>query len=58
MAEPPSEEGAVQASETWALPAVACRDCGALGALAGALGVAFASFEATLSPIAFRAVTL
>ena len=45
-------------SETWRVARGRLQDCGALGGVAGAIGVAFASFEATLSPIAFRAVTL
>ena len=56
-AEPPFELGALHESETWLLPALAPSDCGAEGAVAGALGVAGASFEESDSPTALLAFT-
>jgi len=48
---------AVQVRTTCALPAAPCRPVGADGAVAGAVGVAFISFELALSPVEFTADT-
>ena len=55
---PPSDDGAVQVSPTWPLPAVAVRPVGAPGAVAGATGVAVAGEEAGPGPIALAARTV
>ena len=57
IAEPPSEVGALQPSETLPLPAEAEFSVGAPGAVAGADGVAERSPEREPSPTEFTAVT-
>ena len=53
MIEDPPLDPAVNEMETWAFPAVATREVGALGAVEG---VAVTLLEATLSPLAFTAL--
>jgi hypothetical protein len=53
----PPFDGAVQASVTWLLPAVATRPVGAPGTVAGADGVAERSLERAPSPTPLTALT-